>query len=202
LLGKNKISITATRQLYRARRNSLSAGQQVLAGKKLLQQCQTLPCFHEAQYIACYLACDGEISLQPLIDYCWAVNKIVCLPVLHPFCPGHLLFLRYTAHSVMVVSRYKIAEPLLRCDHIVPLKKLDVILTPLVAFDQLGQRLGMGGGFYDRTLAPISRDALGTTVLGVAHDCQLYETGLHTQRWDIPMQKVITPEHIYIGSAN
>jgi 5-formyltetrahydrofolate cyclo-ligase len=188
------------RQLYRARRNNLSPEQQGLAGEKLLQQCQTMTCFEKAKYIACYLANDGEISLQPLIEYCWAVNKTVCLPVLHPFCPGHLLFVKYTAHSKMEVNRYQIPEPVLRCDRIVPLKQLDVILTPLVAFDHQGQRLGMGGGFYDRTLVPISRDGLGTTVLGAAHDCQLHEGGLNGQVWDIPLQQIITPGHIYKGA--
>jgi 5-formyltetrahydrofolate cyclo-ligase len=197
LLRENKSSTTAIRQLYRARRNNLSPEQQTLAGEKLLQQCQTMRCFKKAKLIACYLANDGEISLQPLIDYCWAENKTVCLPVLHPFCPGHLLFIKYTAHSAMVVNRYQIPEPLLRCDHIIPLKNLDVICTPLVAFDRLGQRLGMGGGFYDRTLAPIRRDGLATAVLGAAHDCQLHESGLNTKHWDIPLQQIITPRHIY-----
>jgi 5-formyltetrahydrofolate cyclo-ligase len=197
LLKINQISTTAIRQLYRARRNNLSPEQQILAGEKWLQQCQTMGCFEKAKYIACYLANDGEMSLQPLIEYCWAVDKTVCLPVLHPFCPGHLLFVKYTAHSAMVENRYQIPEPLLRCDHIIPLKNLDVIFTPLVAFDRLGHRLGMGGGFYDRTLAPISRDSLATAVLGAAHDCQLHEAGLNTKHWDIPLHKIITAEHIY-----
>lgn len=191
-----------TRQLYKARRNSLSATQQVQASQDLLQQCLADECFQRAEHVACYLASDGEISLQLLIEYCWAVNKQVCVPVLHPFCTGHLLFVKYTARSAMVLNRYRIAEPALRCDHIIPLHRLDMILAPLVAFDRLGQRLGMGGGFYDRTLAPIRRDGLGTAVVGAAHDCQLDETGLNANHWDVPLQKIITPGHIYIGSTD
>lgn len=189
----------ATRNKFRNKRNNLSNQQQESASIGFVHQCRSLDNFEQTKYIACYLANDGEINLQPLIEYCWAADIQVCLPVLHPFSAGHLLFIKYTVHSAMVLNRYQIAEPVMRCDHIIPLEQIAIIITPLVAFDRLGRRLGMGGGFYDRTLAPIRRDQLATTVFGAAHECQLEEAGLNANPWDIPMQKIITPEQIYIA---
>ncbi|WP_159287438.1 5-formyltetrahydrofolate cyclo-ligase, partial [Klebsiella pneumoniae] len=104
--------------------------------------------------IALYLANDGELNTQPLIEWLWQQGKQVYLPVLHPFAKGHLLFLHYHTHTPMDKNRYGIAEPKLDQRLICPVRELDIIGTPLVAFDQSGQRLGMGGGYYDRTLAP------------------------------------------------
>ena len=69
----------------------------------------------------------------------------VYLPVLHPFSRGNLLFLHYHPHSELVVNRLKITEPKLDVRDVLPLSELDVLITPLVAFDEQGQRLGMGG---------------------------------------------------------
>ncbi len=75
-----------------------------------------------------------------------------------------------------------------------PLSKLDVLITPLVAFDEQGQRLGMGGGFYDRTLQNW-RD-IGLQPVGYAHDCQGVER-LPVEEWDIPLPAVITPTKVW-----
>ncbi|WP_231730950.1 5-formyltetrahydrofolate cyclo-ligase [Lacimicrobium alkaliphilum] len=144
----------ALRQQFRQRRRQLSAEEQQQASAAVLKQCLNQPEFNDARTVACYLAEDGELDPTPIIEYCWQQGKQVCLPVLHPFCKGHLLFVRYCSHSLMSPNRFNIPEPALECAHIVPLAKLDIIFTPLVAFDAQGHRLGMGGGFYDRTLAP------------------------------------------------
>jgi 5-formyltetrahydrofolate cyclo-ligase len=183
------------RQTYRAKRKALSLTEQRHASLSLLKICQADSDFQQAKTIALYLANDGEIDLSAVIEYCWQQGKAVFLPVLHPFCKGHLLFVRYTANSVMSANCYGIAEPIVRCQDICPLAQLDMILTPLVAFDTQGNRLGMGGGFYDRTLAPIVRDGLNTQLVGVAHHCQQAEL-LPTEPWDIPLKKIITSNHV------
>jgi 5-formyltetrahydrofolate cyclo-ligase len=132
----------------------------------------------------------------PAIHWLWAQQKEVYLPVLHPFTPGHLLFLRYTATSPMTRNRYGIAEPELDMSQVVPHSTLDLICTPLVAFDAGGNRLGMGGGYYDRTLACWHEHRLGPKPLGIAHDCQQVET-VPQEEWDVPLPQIITPSRCW-----
>jgi 5-formyltetrahydrofolate cyclo-ligase len=183
----------ALRRYYRQQRKQLSVQQQRQAEECLLSTFLQNDLFSEVNTLACYLATDGEIATSTLISYAWQKQKRVVLPVLHPFTSGHLLFVEYHANSPMQTNRYGILEPKLNCQHICPLQQIDVILTPLVAFDSSGNRLGMGGGYYDRTLAPIQRDKLATRIIGLAHECQLTEH-LPTDGWDIPLHGIATPQ--------
>ena len=184
------------RQHFRDRRNQLTQAEQALASEELLKQCLNDKRFVNASRLAFYLASDGELDPRSIIEYCWHNKKEVYLPVLHPFTAGYLLFIRYTPDSQMVVNRYGIAEPKLECNAICPVPDLDIIFTPLVAFDADGNRLGMGGGFYDRTLAPIHQQQLNVDVMGLAHDCQQAD-GLPIQHWDIPLSTILTPKQVF-----
>ena len=123
------------RQLIRQRRKSLTQAEQQQAAQQLVAQFKQHPEILAAKRIALYLANDGELNPLPAIHWLWAQQKEVYLPVLHPFTPGHLLFLRYTATSPMTRNRYGIAEPELDMQQVVPHSTLDLICTPLVAFD-------------------------------------------------------------------
>ena len=147
-----------------------------------------------AHTVAVFLSFDGELDTQPLIEQLWQAGKRVYLPVLHPFSPGNLLFLHYHPQSALVTNRLKIQEPRLDVRDVLPLAKLDVLVTPLVAFDEDGQRLGMGGGFYDRTLQNWQQHKIQP--VGYAHDCQLVEK-LPVEEWDIPLPAVVTPSKIW-----
>ncbi|WP_412761907.1 5-formyltetrahydrofolate cyclo-ligase [Paraglaciecola mesophila] len=188
------------RKHFRSLRNSLSQTQQLDASERILVQINALTQYRNANVIACYLAQDGEIDLELLIQDAWQQGKTLCLPVLHPFCKGHLVFVKYQQNSKMVTNRFGIPEPKLNVADIVPISLLDIVFTPLVAFDDSAQRLGMGGGFYDRTLAPMIRNEISPQVYGVAHDCQRVDEGLVNEKWDIPMQKIITPSSIFNAS--
>lgn len=189
-------SRTHLRLQIRQRRQSLSAFEQQTASQQLIHTFASLPEVAAAQRIALYLANDGELNTQPLIEWLWQQGKQVYLPVLHPFAKGHLLFLHYQAHTPMNKNRYGIAEPKLDQCLICPVRELDIIGTPLVAFDQSGQRLGMGGGYYDRTLAPWFKTQQGAMPIGLAHDCQQVEQ-LPTASWDIPLRKIVTPSKVW-----
>lgn len=183
------------RGFYRARRNALDPKFQSQSAIRLAYQFRQQSGFHCAQNIALYLANDGEISARPLIEMCWEQGKSVYLPVLHPFCKGYLLFVHYDDSTQMTQNRFGIPEPVSACHNVMPVNQLDMIVTPLVAFDSALNRLGMGGGFYDRSLAPVRRQESGVKVIGVAHDVQEAES-LPFAPWDIPMDKIITPTQV------
>ena len=180
------------RQVIRSRRQQISPEQQTSASQILIEQFKQHPLISRAARIALYLATDGELDTSPVIEWCWQQHIAVCLPVLHPFSKGHLLFLHFTADSPMSTNRFGIIEPQLNCQQIVPLSTIDIICTPLVAFDQQGNRLGMGGGFYDRTLTQWHHQRLGPYPIGLAHDCQEVDA-VPTEHWDVPLPEILTP---------
>lgn len=189
------------RKAFRERRRALSSREQSQAAKELVIQYQQQALYNDAKKIALYTTQDGELSTQGLIQHLWENNKSVYLPVLHPFSRGHLLFLRYQATTPMQRNCFNILEPVLDCSGVCPVRELDVLFTPLVAFDDKGNRLGMGGGFYDRALAALSTEQSPTPkIVGLAHDIQKTEN-LPVEAWDIPLSYVQTPTRLYDFSA-
>ena len=180
----------ALRTATRIKRQALSKSEQQQASELLLQRLSTHEKVQTAQTVALYLASDGELDPMPFIKWCWQQQKHVYLPVLHPFCSGYLLFLLFENNSMMRKNQYGIFEPRLEVSKVCPLNQLDVVFTPLVAFDSSGARLGMGSGFYDRTLANWQQHQVYP--IGLAHDCQQVDK-IPTQHWDIPLPEIITP---------
>lgn len=187
------------RQRLRLARKSLTDAQQEVASENLLQMIINAKLLHGVRSCAAYLSNDGELNPQQLIQYCWQ-NKIQpTLPVLHPFTAGNLLFLNYRSDSVMCTNKYGIPEPLCEVQNVVPLRNIDVLFVPLVGFDDKGNRLGMGGGYYDRTLHCLAVQKAEqnrlTNIIGLAHDCQQVDR-LPVQNWDVPLDAIITPTRI------
>ncbi|WP_273021316.1 5-formyltetrahydrofolate cyclo-ligase [Rheinheimera sp.] len=179
------------RKLIRQRRQQLSPAQQQQAANDLVSQALALPALNNSQHIALYLANDSELDTFPLIQTLWQQGKQLYLPVLHPFAAGYLLFVRYDQDTLLYPNRFGIPEPLAECHRLLPVNQLDIIFTPLVAFDLKGNRLGMGGGFYDRTLSQLPTKSR-SKVIGLAHNCQQVDA-VPCEAWDIPLNKVITP---------
>lgn len=146
----------------------------------------------KAESVALYISVDGEIDTNGLIEWCAAQGKKVALPVIHPFSKGQLLFLKYDENTVMNPNCFDIPEPELNVQNVVPLNRIDIIFTPLVAFDSKGNRLGMGGGYYDRTLQFYHNGQQGPYPIGLALDIQEVED-LPTDTWDVPLPEIITP---------
>ncbi|ERK12611.1 MAG: 5-formyltetrahydrofolate cyclo-ligase [Pantoea sp.] len=182
------------RQHVRHLRRNLTAEQQEQAADLLAEHAINFAPISNAERIALFLSVDGELNTRPLIAKLWQQKKQVFLPVLHPFAPGNLLFLRYTPDTPLSPNKLSIPEPPLDITQMVTLDQLDVVMVPLVAFDQSGQRLGMGGGFYDRTLQNWQQH--GFLPVGIAHDCQHVET-LPVATWDVPLPVVITPSKLW-----
>jgi 5-formyltetrahydrofolate cyclo-ligase len=72
---------------------------------------------------------------------------------------------------------------------------MDMVCLPLVGFDNRCQRLGMGGGFYDRSLARKKWGKVFT--VGLAHECQQV-TQIPIAAWDIALNAVLTPTRCYL----
>jgi len=181
------------RNTLRQRRRALSRQQQKQASRDLCRQLLRLPEFINARRIAAYLPNDGEIDPRPLLQLAWQLGKSTYLPVLHPLKRGQLQFLPYHAQQTMVLNRFGIPEPVGACEHSCATWTLDLVLAPLVGFDASGNRMGMGGGFYDRTFAFLQQGNRPRQphLFGVAHQCQQVDQ-LPSEPWDIAMDKIIT----------
>lgn len=186
------------RRQMRARRRSLSPAQQRRAALALAQQLLRLPAFMRSKKIALYLPNDGEIDPQPLAQKAWRMGKHCYLPVLHPLKPRQLIFIRYRPDTRLFPNRFGIPEPDPRRHSWLPPESLDLVLLPLVAFDREGGRLGMGGGFYDRTFAFKKRTLPYKTkpqLVGLAHSCQEAEL-VARDTWDLPLSAIATEREL------
>ena len=182
------------RQQVRHLRRAMTDEQQAQAAEQLAELALNYAPVTAARNIALFLSVDGELNTRPLIARLWHLKKAVYLPVLHPFSPGNLLFLRYSPDTTLIPNKLRIPEPPLDIRQLSTLDQLDLMLVPLVAFDQHGQRLGMGGGFYDRTLQNWRQH--GFLPVGLAHDCQQVDS-LPVAEWDVPLPAVMTPSKLW-----
>lgn len=174
------------RQSMKAKRQSLTAAEQIQAAQSIIPQAISLIQSYNVSNIAFYLPFNGEISPLPLMSHLLNEHKKLYIPVLHPFTSGQLLFINYNSRTEFKLNRFGIQEPVLDVRNIIPLNELEMIFTPLVAFDKAGNRLGMGGGFYDRTLAQTKN----IISVGLAHECQQVEQ-LPIESWDMPLTHII-----------
>ncbi len=175
-------------------RRALTVEQQELAADLVAEHALSFAPIDQAHHIALFLSIDGELNTRPLIAKLWQHKKQVYLPVLHPFAAGQLLFMHYTPDTLLTPNRLGIPEPPLDIRHLITLSELDVVMVPLVAFDKQGQRLGMGGGFYDRTLQHWQQH--GFLPVGLAHDCQQVDL-VPAAEWDIPLPAILTPSKLW-----
>ena len=182
------------RQQVRHLRRAMTDEQQAQAAEQLAELALNYAPVTAARNIALFLSVDGELNTRPLIARLWHMKKAIYLPVLHPFSPGNLLFLRYSPDTPLIPNKLRIPEPPLDIRQLITLDQLDLMLVPLVAFDQHGQRLGMGGGFYDRTLQNWRQH--GFLPVGLAHDCQQVDS-LPVAEWDVPLPAVMTPSKLW-----
>lgn len=152
--------------------------------------------FQSARHIAAYLPNDAELDPTDIMLKAWEMGKTVYLPVLSRHHHNHLHFLPYAPGDELLPNRFGIPEPVSRGRRMVRLQRLDLVLTPLVGFDAQGNRLGMGGGFYDRSFAFLRRRQYWRKprLLGMAFDRQEVAppSGLTRQPWDVPLDGVVT----------
>ncbi len=184
------------RKQLRQQRRSLDDDTQAHHSVLLSHHLSNSNIYKRSKRIAAYLAEDGEIDTEFLIYSAWKANKQIYLPVLSPFA-NRLYFAPYKPDEKMKLNRFQIAEPDVHPKHWLKPQQLDLILMPLVGFDSQGNRLGMGGGFYDRSLAfsRFQKQQHKPYLVGLAHQLQQVEQLPH-ETHDVPVQMIVTEQGI------
>lgn len=181
------------RQQLRQRRRDLSSQAQALAAQKLLIKLARNPLYRRASKIAFYWPSDGEISPLPLMQQALKQGKHCYFPVVDSDTLT-MTFRRYRRGDRLLRNRFGIPEPLAQASAL-PVQALDLVLMPLVGFDTGGNRLGMGGGFYDRAFANFRHR--GPLRIGLAHSLQKVPH-LESASWDIPLHGICTEAHFHL----
>ena len=186
------------RKRSRAARRALSPKQQLDAAQNLAR---TLACHRQylkSGRIAFYLPNDGEIDPTNALSAALAAGKLCYLPVLYRGGANRLLFGRVNASTKFTPNRFGIPEPDIAVEGWVHAQALDLMLAPLVAFDRYGNRIGMGGGYYDNSLKYLRHDRSWARprILGLAHEIQRVES-IERNAWDIPLHGAVTDARIY-----
>jgi len=188
----------ALRHELRERRQELSAPEQTHAAHQLVAHLVATRLVRVSRRIAVYLPNDGEIDPVPFMARLWKMNKTCYLPILSRLQHDRLWFAPFTQKTPLAANRYGILEPVAPARTWVRAQELDLILMPLVGFDTHGNRLGMGGGFYDKSLAFLRERRLWRKphLIGLAHDFQRVKK-IDACAWDVPLQAVATDRTVY-----
>lgn len=189
---------SSIRRKIRAHRRALTGKQRQAASHQIAEQLQRHPIFLTSRRIAFFWPNDGEIDLRRALIKALARHKRCYLPVLYRGGENRLLFGRFNAASILKLNRFGIPEPDLARDGWLFARQLDLILMPLVAFDDRGNRIGMGGGFYDSSLRHLNLPIIWRRpyLLGVAYEFQHMET-IGRNNWDVPLRGAVTDQRIY-----
>lgn len=138
-------------------------------------------------HLAAYHAFRGEPDLAPALEALHHAGRRVYLPVVDG---SEMSFRRWQPGAVMTANRFGIPEPL--TGRQIEVEQLELVMMPLVAFSAAGTRLGMGAGFYDRRFAfCLDRPDSGPLLVGAAYGVQEVDS-LPAERWDVPLDAVIT----------
>lgn len=179
------------RRRLRDQRRALPAPARIAAAEGLAAHLLAMPELPVIGYVAGYWASDGEIGLH-VFQLRLPAGLRYCLPVLH----GDVLrFAPWRAGDPLVTNRYGIPEPDIEPSSALDARDMAVVVTPLVGFDARGHRLGMGGGWYDRSFAFRRAQAAPPLLVGAAFAQQQLDA-VDAAEWDVPLDAVATESGI------
>ncbi len=187
---KDLLSLLPQRRLHRAKqrmrelliqkRRMLSAEERTAQSELILSQLEKMTVFREAKTVLLYYPKNNEVDVLPLFKR-YKRDKVLLLPVTHR---NGMTANPYEGNDKMHRGKVGIPEPTTP-----PFEgNIDVIIVPAVAFDKEGNRLGRGGGYYDRFLKKQSH----ATFIGVGYDFQLVDE-VPVRKHDEKMHRIILP---------
>ncbi|MCU7880534.1 MAG: 5-formyltetrahydrofolate cyclo-ligase [Candidatus Thiodiazotropha sp. (ex Lucinoma aequizonata)] len=192
------MEIQRLRRQIKAQRQQLSRQTLKLHSQKTLRLASNYKPFRQSQRIAFYYAMRGEMDSTLLLQLALQAGKSTYLPILSHYPANRLWFAPYSHSKKFTINCFGIPEPRFKHRQLIKPWALDMVFVPLIAFDRKGHRVGMGGGYYDRTFAyrNLCSQPQGPKLIGLAHEFQLVSK-LSTNPWDIPLDAVITEESIH-----
>lgn len=177
------ISKQQIRREIEAERKVLDAQWVEDTSARIVENLRTLEAFQSSKTIALYMALAGEVKLDTLFPTCWKLGKRTCIPVFNAKAKIYEMA-EITPETECFTGHYGIREPL--SPALFPMDKIDLIAVPGVAFDRKGNRLGRGGGYYDRLLEGFSGISAA-----VAFDFQVLSE-IPAERHDKPVNALVT----------
>jgi 5-formyltetrahydrofolate cyclo-ligase len=182
------------RQRLAERRRALTPPQRMAAAQGLRRSLEHLPEYHTDLRVAGYWACDGELPLNLVIPPLATRGQQFLLPLIGQ--DNLLRFAPWAAGDAVQPNRFGIPEPVTPREWFAPFQ-LDLVMVPLLAFDRRGNRLGYGGGYYDRSFAFL-KDQLRPTeplLVGIAYDFQEL-SDIVPESWDVTLDFIATDHEL------
>ncbi|MEQ8516862.1 MAG: 5-formyltetrahydrofolate cyclo-ligase [Chromatocurvus sp.] len=182
------------RRQLRKRRGDISPDLRRAAAMRAVGLIGQLPGWNTASRVAGYLALPEEFDCGPLLDAARRGSREIYLPGMT--AANDLQFRRYGADDALLEGRFGIRQPQERAAA-AEVAALDIMFLPLVGWNLRGTRLGMGAGFYDRTLAAEKPGLL----VGLGYDCQEFDN-LPRDPWDIALDYILTESRLVACVSN
>jgi 5-formyltetrahydrofolate cyclo-ligase len=180
----------ALRSKIIADRRKLTDNYRQRASNRMMTVFCALPDFKEPRKVLCYASMADEVQIRPLMEKWLSLGVTVALP--HITGKGQMEAVSFTDFDSLVEGEYGILTPDLEKGEIIPPDELDLIIVPGIAYDTRGERLGMGGGFYDAYLARATK----AKRIALAFSCQLVAS-VPLEEHDALVHKIITEQGIY-----
>jgi 5-formyltetrahydrofolate cyclo-ligase len=185
----------ALRSEVLARRAALSPEEVVERSQRTVERVAALRAFHEAKAVLLFASFGTELRTEGLIERCLAAGQDVVLPRVIRSTRHLGLHVIHSLDEDCEPGCWGIREPVSgRCLEVGP-REVDFVVVPGVALDLLGNRLGYGGGFYDRLLAEVRPDLWPDCIAALAFECQIVAEVPHQEK-DLPVPLIITEERV------
>ena len=182
------------RVALRRQRLALPPAQRMAAAECIANFLLADPAFPSSGYIAGYWAMGGELPLH-VLQMRLGAARVWCLPCIQE--DGSLQFTPWAPGDDLVSNRFGIPEPTLSSTSRLPASAMAAVLLPLLGFTRAGQRLGMGGGYYDRSLAFRVDEPAPPLLVGVGYSFQELDT-LPVDPWDVTLDAVVTERELML----
>lgn len=189
-----QIDKASLRRSMRQLRARIDPDEAALLSTRLVERLASLDDLAGARTVCAYLAGEGEPDLDPLVESLISQGRTVCVPIVD-WRSGQMEAGVLDSLGSARARRHGIREAPEHARRVSP-HDLDLVVVPGLAFDAAGNRLGRGGGFYDRFL---SRLRPQTPVVGVCFDCQVVHS-VPTDRHDRPVDRVVTDRRVLVRS--